>query len=667
MVKRIRPRRSTNPAGVIGVRVGQVLHETYRVTALIAAGGMGIVFEAEHVRLSQKKFAIKVLHPSVMEDPAAYVRFRREAEIVSGLGHPHIIYVSDFNELEGGQPYLVMELLEGEDLKRRLRETGPLTTEQVSEVMEQTAGALQVAHDKGIIHRDLKPGNIFLAETPGSDIHTKLLDFGISKIRHSKSGVTEDLTLLGTPFYMAPEQAEGEISDIDHRTDIFSLGTIAYLALSGKLPFEAASTPGVLFKVCYQEPLPITDHMPEIPKDVHRVLTRAMSKSKTDRYQRADEFAAELKAALAGVSAPSSSRAPRTVPDLKPPTMEQLLAHDRDHSTEMSPPPRPLTPEETPEQLGKETGKMAPRGVAAEASEGVAAAAPAEASREVPPEESQDEPLEAMETSQDALLVSLTSPRESEASEESSVEERFALLPPDTAEVSLSDMEVAEPPTDQMSIAAILEEDSISPSTLSAAVGEKTGAGIADTRPRRRFPLLLAGGAGVTLAAAVVIVLLMFAGSQEEPVGSSVGPPMEDKTAAARPAPSTISVKLQVAPAAASITLDGERRVDNPLILTPSYRMHVLRVEAAGHVPLEHSFVARADDTIVVTLNKRSPVVRKPTTPPRAGTKQGPAGARPGHASPRPGPASRKAVRPSSWRKKPPAKAKKPVWIYDDL
>ena len=651
-MKRTRPKRITNSEGVIGVRVGQVLHETYRVTALVAAGGMGIVFEAEHVRLSQKKFAIKVLHPSVMEDPAAYVRFRREAEIVSGLGHPHIVYVSDFNELDNGQPYLVMELLEGEDLKKRLRGRGPLTTAQVSEVMEQTAAALQVAHDKGIVHRDLKPGNIFLAKTPGDGIHVKLLDFGISKIRHSKSGVTEDLTLLGTPFYMAPEQAEGEISDIDHRTDIFALGTIAYLALSGKLPFEAASTPGVLFKVCYQEPKPITEHLPGISDEVHQVLTRALSKSKTDRYQRAEEFASDLKAALAVVApAPAgrSSAPSATIPDMKPPSLARILAHDKEHSTEMSPPPRPLAPKDAPSQAPEESGEV---------------------SGEVSKAESTGGPLEAMDTSQDSLLESLVSPEVDQPSEEHSAEEQFALLPPDTAEVSLSDVEEVEPATDQVSIAAILEEDSISPSTLSAAVGERTGVGTVDPKPRRRFPLLLAGGAGLTLAASAVIVLLVLVSGQDEPraPGPATGTPVAANSGvAAKPAPSTITVKLQVAPAAARISLDGEHRVDNPLILMPSPRERVLRVEATGHEPLEHTFVAQSDDTIVVTLNKQAVKPAAPAPRAKSAVKHRPAvkpAARPGLA---PGRAARKVARPPAGRKKPPKKTKQPVWIYDDL
>lgn len=284
---------------ISGVRMGQVLHGTYRIKSRLAMGGMGIVYLAEHVRLQQKQFAIKVLNPKVIQERNTYLRFRREAEIVSGLGHPNIVYVLDFNETEDGQPYIVMEYLEGMDLRKRLRETGKLAPEEVGALIQQTANALQKAHDRNIVHRDMKPGNIFLVDTPDDSVQVKLLDFGISKIRHHKNEVTQDQTIIGTPFYMAPEQAEGSIADIDHRTDIFSLGTIAYLALSNRLPFDAPTTPGVLFNVCYKEPRPITELEPGLPPEVHGVLCQAMAKSKLDRYQQVEDFSRELLQALA--------------------------------------------------------------------------------------------------------------------------------------------------------------------------------------------------------------------------------------------------------------------------------------------------------------------------------------------------------------------------------
>ena len=556
-------------AAQAGVQVGQVLHGTYRVTALIAAGGMGIVYEAEHVRLSQKRFAIKVLHPAVVQDPAAYVRFRREAEIVSGLGHPHIVFVSDFNELDNGQPYLVMELMEGEDLKKRLRRDGRLTPEQVGQLIEQTASALQVAHDKNIIHRDLKPGNIFLLNTPGDAVHTKLLDFGISKIRHSKSAVTEDLTLIGTPFYMAPEQAEGEITDIDHRTDLFSLGTIAYLSLSGKLPFEAASTPGVLFKVCYQDPQPITERVPELPEQVHRVLSRALAKSKTDRYQRVDEFAAALKGALGGAALDITGPLP-------------LPAVDTDE----------LSLSDVVEEPATEDVVVAPR---------------------VP------------DTIKAAIPASLL------------------------AEAAAADEQAPPSP------ALDLPDDSISPSTLSSAVGERTRPGLEEQPPpRRRLPLLLAGGAGVTALAGVAVLLATSFSSAPDPTRVAGASPVVGPAAPAaaradargEPAPQAamVRVRLRLTPPTARVLLDNVQRKDNPLVLTPSTRPRQLRVEAPGYLPVVHKFVADADDTIVVSLIRKQP----PAAAPRR-------------------PAASPARRPARSGPVPSKKQRKGVWIYDDL
>ena len=218
---------------------GQVLHETYRVRKLLARGGMGEVYEAEHVRLANKRLAIKVLHEAVVEDPTACTRFVMEAEIVSGLGHPHIVSVTDFNELASGQPYMVMEYLEGEELSARLKRDGRLPPAHVALLLEQTADALSRVHEQGIVHRDLKPGNIFLVDTSANPIHIKLLDFGISKIKASHMQLTQMKTVRGTPHFMSPEQAKGAIEEIDRATDIFSLGAIAYVCLTARMPFAA--------------------------------------------------------------------------------------------------------------------------------------------------------------------------------------------------------------------------------------------------------------------------------------------------------------------------------------------------------------------------------------------------------------------------------------------
>ena len=290
-----------------GAIIGKVFHDTYRIKRKVAEGGMGAIYEAEHARLSNKRYAVKLLHPSVTSAPDIFARFRREAEIASSLGHPNIVEVLDFYQTEQGQPYMVMEYLEGEDLAGRLRTVKRLEPALVLGLVDQVASALQAAHDKGIVHRDMKPENIFLARDPAAGEVAKVLDFGISKIRHSQSVVTRDNSLLGTPFYMSPEQGEGEVRDIDHTTDIFALGTICYQALSGELPFTAPTLPGVIYKVCHLEPVPVSDRVPDLPAPVDQVLARAMAKKKEQRYQRVSRLAEDLRAALAEDAAVASS------------------------------------------------------------------------------------------------------------------------------------------------------------------------------------------------------------------------------------------------------------------------------------------------------------------------------------------------------------------------
>jgi len=277
---------------------GQVLHETYRVRKLLARGGMGEVYEAEHVRLANKRLAIKVLHEAVVEDPTACTRFVMEAEIVSGLGHPHIVSVTDFNELASGQPYMVMEYLEGEELSARLKRDGRLPPAHVALLLEQTADALSRVHEQGIVHRDLKPGNIFLVDTSANAIHIKLLDFGISKIKASHMQLTQMKTVLGTPHFMSPEQAKGAIEEIDRATDIFSLGAIAYVCLTARMPFAAEKLVDLVTEISTTTPPAPSDLIPGLPPALDQVIARAMAKEPSERYEKVLELAAAFREAL---------------------------------------------------------------------------------------------------------------------------------------------------------------------------------------------------------------------------------------------------------------------------------------------------------------------------------------------------------------------------------
>src|SRR5689334_9329504 len=187
--------------GVSAPGVGTVLGGTYRLERLLGRGGMGAVYEARHVRLP-RRYAVKLLKLEFAHDRDVLDRFRREAEIASSLGHQNIAEVFDFNLSEDGQAYMVLELLEGEDLSNRLAQ-GPLKLGQMLAVLRQVASALEAAHSRGIVHRDLKPSNLFLCKRKGGDELVKVLDFGISKVLHTPNTATQTGAILGTPNYMS--------------------------------------------------------------------------------------------------------------------------------------------------------------------------------------------------------------------------------------------------------------------------------------------------------------------------------------------------------------------------------------------------------------------------------------------------------------------------------
>ena len=198
---------------------GCVLRGTYRLERSIGLGGMGEVFEARHTRL-KGRFAVKLLHRDVDTDPGLLERFRREAELSSSLSHPNIVQVVDFNETPDGKPYLVMEYLDGPTLAALLSERGKLPLSLVMDLARQMASALAAVHAKNIVHRDLKPSNVFvLPPVGGGQPRVKLVDFGLSKVMGDSAALTRQTTVLGTPQYMAPEQAQGRAAEIDGRSD----------------------------------------------------------------------------------------------------------------------------------------------------------------------------------------------------------------------------------------------------------------------------------------------------------------------------------------------------------------------------------------------------------------------------------------------------------------
>ena len=278
---------------------GTVLGGTYEIVRCIGSGGMGAVYEARHLRLEGRRVAVKVLLREVAESEESFARFRREAEIGARLGHPHIVAVTDFDKLDDGSPYLVMELLAGEDLSRRMGR-GRVPETLTYRVVREVGGALAAAHKQGIVHRDLKPHNVFLVkveEGEGVVEHCKVLDFGISKIAAAATVITRDAAVLGTPRYMAPEQALGKNDEIDGRTDQFALATVIYELLTGKPAFAADSSTAVLYKVVYEPAPPLREVAPQVPDEVCTAIERAMSKAPADRFPDMTSF---VNAVLAG-------------------------------------------------------------------------------------------------------------------------------------------------------------------------------------------------------------------------------------------------------------------------------------------------------------------------------------------------------------------------------
>ncbi len=274
------------------IDVGSVIADTYKIEALIGRGGMGAVFVASHNRLPGKKVAIKLLHAE-LHGEEVLARFRREAEIASRLGHPNIVAVHDFNVMPDGTPYLVLDYLEGQTLAQRIKQ-GPIPLEQIMSIVRQIGSALAAAHREGIVHRDLKPQNIFLigTEVDGRMVEiAKVLDFGISKIVGSQTVKTQESTLLGTPQYMAPEQATGQHDSVDQRTDVFALGSIVYEMLNGHPAFSGASIPEVVFKVVYEQPAPMNA---DVPASIAQAVQQAMAKPANDRFATVGGFVEAL-------------------------------------------------------------------------------------------------------------------------------------------------------------------------------------------------------------------------------------------------------------------------------------------------------------------------------------------------------------------------------------
>jgi len=253
---------------------------SYEIVRQVGVGSFGSVYEVLQLPL-RKRVALKVLHERLSTHTMATRRFLREAESIARLRHPHIVDVYDMGEAEG-VPFIAMEFLEGESLARRIERAAPLSVVQAVDLVLPIVSAVATVHDQGVVHRDLKPDNLFIAHNLGAD-HPKLLDFGIAKVQDEGGSLTRTSTLLGTPFYMSPEQAH-ESKHIDARSDQWALGVILYECVTGRRPF----TGDALWEICanvIRAPLvPPRALRPDLPDMLEEILVRTLSKSPADRY-----------------------------------------------------------------------------------------------------------------------------------------------------------------------------------------------------------------------------------------------------------------------------------------------------------------------------------------------------------------------------------------------
>jgi serine/threonine-protein kinase len=284
----LEPWRGVDAAESSDGLVGVTLNETYAVERLLGEGGMGRVYLARHARIAQKRVAVKVLHPEFSSNQQVLARFQREAEAAAAISHPNVVAVLDIDTTRRGMPYLVCEYLEGVDLSDHLHEVKRLDVLDAVSVTRQLCRGLHAAHARGVIHRDLKPPNVFLvgdfSKGAPPRLFAKILDFGLSSFRADEGGpsLTKTGVIMGTPSYMAPEQARGK--RVDHRADVYGLGTILYTVLTGRAPYDEETPQATILALLNSEPPRPRSLVGSIPPHLELVIERAMAKNPDDRY-----------------------------------------------------------------------------------------------------------------------------------------------------------------------------------------------------------------------------------------------------------------------------------------------------------------------------------------------------------------------------------------------
>ena len=283
----------TSDGVALSLEEGAMIAGKYKIEKVLGEGGMGVVVAARHVDLDQR-VAIKFLLPHALADEGVVARFAREARAAAKIQSPHAAKVMDVGKLEDGSPYMVMEYLEGEDLEGRVQRERTLPITEAVSIMLQACEAMAEAHAAGIVHRDLKPANLFLARTPGRKSVVKVLDFGISKVtRDGGRAVTQTASLLGTPYYMSPEQL-ASAKTVDARSDIWTIGVILYELIGGVVPFIADTMPGVVAMILQNKPTPLRELRADCPEELAAVIAKCMTTNVDMRYADVAELANAL-------------------------------------------------------------------------------------------------------------------------------------------------------------------------------------------------------------------------------------------------------------------------------------------------------------------------------------------------------------------------------------
>jgi serine/threonine-protein kinase len=325
--------------------LGTLLAGRYRIEALIGSGGMGAVYRAAHVHM-RKAVAVKVLHKEMTAFPEVVARFEREAVAAGRIEHSHVVSASDFGKLEDGSFYLVLEFIEGQSLARLVSKVGALSPLRALRITRQIVEALQAAHAVGIVHRDLKPDNVMLVDKDDDPDFVKVLDFGIAKVKVEETveqpALTQIGTVFGTPEYMSPEQARGEL--VDARADLYTVGVILFEMLSGNSPFKDDDLVVVLTRHLTADPPPLPS---SIDPTIRELVLRLLKKNREERVQSAAELIERIDRILAAIAGGSpisgvmrSGQGMRSSPD--------LAATARDPSEAFSP---TLLGETTPHAL----------------------------------------------------------------------------------------------------------------------------------------------------------------------------------------------------------------------------------------------------------------------------------------------------------------------------